>query len=139
MQTFLPFSDFQKSAQVLDTRRCWKQVIESRQILNAIKSDNPKVGWKSHPATKMWVGYVDALSAYSNTFYYESLKRGIKIKAYVPLQLECPVIYPPWLGNEQFHSSHRLALLCKNPEFYSQFGWPEHPTSDLSYYYIWPV
>jgi hypothetical protein len=43
--------------------------------------------------------------------------------------------YPPWLGDEAFHASHRSNLLRKNPEWYGQFGWTE--PDDLPY--VWPV
>lgn len=36
MQTFLPYADFQKSANILDKKRCWKQVVETTQILNLL-------------------------------------------------------------------------------------------------------
>jgi len=36
-------------------------------------------------------------------------------------------VYPPWFGNEDFHRSHRAALLAKDPEWYSRFGWKEKP------------
>jgi hypothetical protein len=41
---------------------------------------------------------------------------------------------PPWLGCDEFHSSHRSNLLRKLPEHYSQFGWSE--PNDLPY--VWP-
>ena len=36
MQTFLPYSDLQKSAESLDKKRAWKQVVEAKQILGLI-------------------------------------------------------------------------------------------------------
>jgi hypothetical protein len=49
---------------------------------------------------------------------------------------------PPWFGNERLHSSHRAALLYKNPEWYGRFGWKEKPAvpdakGRLPYY--WPI
>ena len=40
---------------------------------------------------------------------------------------------PTWLGNEQFHASHRSNLLRKDFEYYSQFNWTENPESP----YVW--
>lgn len=40
MQTFLPYSDIQKSAESLDKKRCWKQVVETKQILSLIDHIN---------------------------------------------------------------------------------------------------
>jgi hypothetical protein len=42
---------------------------------------------------------------------------------------------PKWLGNADFHASHRSNLLRKEPSHYSQFHWVESP--DLPY--VWPV
>jgi hypothetical protein len=42
---------------------------------------------------------------------------------------------PPWLGIEEFHSSHRAALLAKDYDWYSQWGWVEKPVID----YWWPT
>ena len=39
MQTFLPYPDFQRSAAVLDKKRCWKQVVETKQIINVKDHD----------------------------------------------------------------------------------------------------
>jgi len=66
MQTFLPYSDFKKCAQVLDKRRCFKQVVEASQIIDCL--EGKKVGWRNHPAVKMWVGYLPELKHYYNIF-----------------------------------------------------------------------
>lgn len=42
---------------------------------------------------------------------------------------------PSWLGDEEFHRSHRSNLLRKDSEYYGQFDWNESP--DLEY--VWPV
>ncbi len=42
---------------------------------------------------------------------------------------------PVWWNNEEFYASHRSALLFKNYEHYSKFGWKENPKYD----YVWPV
>lgn len=46
-----------------------------------------------------------------------------------------PLLMPPWLRNESFHTSHRAALLAKDPEWYGQFGWIEEPKIE----YVWPI
>ena len=38
MQTFLPYSNFYKSAKVLDQKRLGKQRVEVLQLLNSIKA-----------------------------------------------------------------------------------------------------
>ena len=43
--------------------------------------------------------------------------------------------FPWWLGDEEFHASHRANLLRKDYEYYSKFGW----TEDTETAYFWPV
>jgi hypothetical protein len=43
------------------------------------------------------------------------------------------VTYPPFIGNERFHSSHRANLLKKEPEFYVKYNWVENPEDP----YVW--
>ena len=41
---------------------------------------------------------------------------------------------PPWVGDEEFHRSHRSNLLRKDPEFYAEVAADVPP--DLPY--VWP-
>lgn len=133
MQVFLPYSDFKKSAKVLDYRRLGKQRVECKQILNALS--NKKNGWRNHPAVLMWRGYNDALTLYMNLVIIEWIKRGYKNNMSLFKIDESKIEYPLWLGNERFHMSHRSNLLRKNKKYYSKFGWKE--PNDLSYF--WPT
>lgn len=45
------------------------------------------------------------------------------------------LFYPNWLGNEEFHASHRSNLLTKDFAFYSRYKW----TEKLGMPYIWPI
>lgn len=140
MQTFLPESDYYKSMKCLDKSRLGNQVW--REGLTLIRG-----GWKNHPCSKMWKGYEYHLGLYllegikvlaERGKEYPEVKRKI-LEAMSQFEDKGP---PPWLGNEQFHSSHRKALLYKNFEWYSQFGWEEFPDipnekGKLNYY--WPV
>jgi hypothetical protein len=80
----------------------------------------------------MWRGYEDALRVYMWEIIEEWKRRGYKNT----MTVELPVTFvpPPWLGDEQFHASHRSNLLRKAPEHYGQFGWSE--PDDLPY--VWP-
>lgn len=62
MQTFLPYADFDRCAEVLDNRRLGKQRVETLQIMRALTV--PGYAWQSHPAVLMWKGYEEALAAY---------------------------------------------------------------------------
>lgn len=131
MQTFLPYADFQKSAEVLDFRRLGKQRVEALTILRAIEEGNC---WSNHPATKMWKGYTGALKIYHDTIIEEWIKRGYENNMTLFHEGK-PIRYPAWLGDERFHDSHRSNLLRKDPEYYGQFGWKV--PDDLDYF--WPT
>lgn len=100
--------------------------------------------WANHPATRMWRGYENALVEYGLIVCIEWRERGFddtcrdKIHAFATktkFEDDEQIPYPPWLGDERLHSSHRAALLYKSPSHYSQFGWTETPKQD----YYWPV
>lgn len=129
MQTFLPYSNIQRTVEVLDYRRLGKQRVESWQILKCLKQENR---WKSHPAVKMWKGYENYLILYMNSCIIEWIKRGYNNNMQImPVE---NVIVPPWFDGP-IHSSHRSALLYKNAEWYGQFGWTEEPKME----YYWPT
>ena len=117
MQTFLPYSDFKKSAEALDMKRLGKQRVECLQILKALTGAG---GWKNHPAVKMWNGYSSALITYGIAICIEWKKRGYKDTCLEKiLQFGNPGdIMPPWMGNVDFHISHMSNLIRKDSEYY---------------------
>lgn len=131
MQTFLPYADFEKSAQCLDYRRLGKQRVEARQILNTLLHGG---SWQKHPAVLMWKDYKDALAVYSNVMICEWIRRGYVNNMKI-ISIENLCSYPLWFGDERLHASHRSNLLRKYPEYYSQYNWPE--SNDLPYF--WPT
>lgn len=161
MQTFLPYAGFERSARSLDRMRLGKQRVECWQIYQAIR--NPEYGWQNHPAVRMWRGYELCLLNYSEFICYEWIKRGYKdtlLNRFRDAQVNHVTLYtvPPWLGDEDFHASHRSNLLRKvreaegkaeanptNPRllktavylkhWYKQFNWTESDTMP----YVWPV
>lgn len=129
MQTFLPYPDFKASLACLDYRRLNKQRSEALILLEALWVGN---GWSRHTAARMWRGYEDALTLYMNLAIDEWVRRGYRNTMQ---RLDVPICeMPHWLGDPDFHASHRSNLLRKEPEHYTQFGWTESP--DLPY--IWP-
>ena len=82
----------------------------------------------------MWVGYEDALSMYLRAMILEWKNRDYQNNMLIP-ELKIKYNLPFWIGNTNFHSSHRSALKAKLPEWYNQFGWKEPAIID----YIWPV
>lgn len=141
MQTFLTDQDWRVTARQLDYKRLGKQRVECKQILAAlgryVKPDgsvgicDPSKGWVSHPCTRMWRGYTDALVEYQRIMIQEWISRGYNNTMLIALPGEYEL--PPWHDDERVYSSHRSNLLRKNPEHYSQFGWAEE--ADLPYFY----
>jgi hypothetical protein len=162
MQTFVPeTASFSSIAKVLDRQRLNKQALEGWQILMTLLELDPQgnhrvpKGWVNHPAVKMWRGHEMALYLYIEEMVEEWKRRGYKstigdkAKATMMRALDLGIltehhVNPSWISNfDQFKeiaSSHRLALLNKDYEWYSQFGWPEDPGHrPETYDYIWPV
>jgi hypothetical protein len=163
MQTFVPLtSTVDDIAKVLDNKRLNKQALEGWQILMTLLELDPQgnhrvpKGWVNHPAVKMWRGHEMALFMYVNAMVEEWKSRGYKstigTKAWGTIQVamskgiisDSTLDAPQWIEDrdlfEQIASSHRLALLNKDYEWYSQFGWAEDTgTKPETYEYIWPV
>ncbi|SFT95259.1 MSMEG_6728 family protein [Arthrobacter sp. ov118] len=142
MQTFLPFPDFQQSAAALDRVRLGKQRVEALQILRALVI--PEYGWRSHPAVRMWMGHVPALTMYGLAMVDEWTARGgedttrEKIMEFAPQAAHpdyaAKIPMPPWLGEPDFHLSHRSRLIAKDPRFYTK----AFPDTDPDLEYVWP-
>jgi hypothetical protein len=156
MQTFLPYPDFAKSAEVLDRQRLGKQRVEVLQILKALDLRYPEAGWANHPATKMWNGYAYALVKYGMVICTEWRSRGYKDSCYEKIDefqhhgrfehavspheirgvsFKRTTPYPPWLGYDALHQSHQSNLLRKDPEHYRPLFGDDVP-DDLDY--VWP-
>lgn len=142
MQTFLPYPDFRQSAAALDTPRLGKQRVEALQTLRALVI--PEYGWQSHPAIRMWMGHVPALTMYGLAMVDEWTKRGFddntrdNICEFAPQAAHpdyaAKILLPPWLGDPEFHLSHRSNLIRKDPHFYEQV----FPGTERGLEYVWP-
>ena len=140
MQTFLPLPDYYESMKCLDPSRLGNQVY--REGLTLLRG-----GWSKHPAYKMWRGHEYHLGLYllagmkalneRDKFYPES---QAKIEAEMAKFSDTGA--PPWFGDNRLHSSHRAALLKKDFQWYSKFGWTEQPdplNAEGKFNYWWPV
>lgn len=133
MQTFLPAKDFSICAQILDSKRLNKQILECYQILKVISNDDPFAGWRNHPAVKMWRGHEMVLLRYVTAMVNEADKRGIKTdknKSNINALYEInkhwwSESYPLWYQNtetmKQVVATHRANLFNKDPEYYATF------------------
>lgn len=149
MQTFLPYADFRRSAEVLDHKRLGKQRVECLQVLRGLTV--PTYGWRHHPAVKMWRGREEALGSYTFTMcqVWTDLGHADTVAATVRAELAALGVaevreqaalaeagaLPRWLGDDELHLSHRSALVRKDPDHYRPiFG---DVPDDLPY--VWPV
>lgn len=133
MQTFLPYKDFDESAQALDSKRLNKQVLEGYQILKVLSNPDPRAGWRNHPAVKMWRGFEHGLLDYVMAMVAEADKRGIKvdknlsnIEALVKAEGDYwGMGYPAWYGNDvimrKVTTTHKANLYRKDPTYYFDF------------------
>lgn len=135
MITFLPYRDFKLTAICLDSKRLHKQVREGHMILKTL--DGRDYGSSNHPVMKMWRGYREALLEYICYMVKECKFRKIaKDDLLLGEYFDFPYVrkYPNWLGDADFHSSHRSNLLRRNPLWYAIFQWKDDPMKP----YIWP-
>lgn len=135
MQTFLPYSDFDKCAKCLDTKRLGKQRVEAWQILGLLAGKYPKSTWNNHPAVLMWKGFEPALNMYGRAICSEWISRGYVDNMIGRFDIHESHDLPAFIGNEKFHASHRSALLFKKYDYYIKFGW----TEPAEYNYVWPT
>lgn len=136
MQTFLPYPNFQLSAECLDNKRLGKQRVEAWQILRALRGETK--GWVNHPATVMWRGHEQSLILYGLVISEEWRKRGFQDVMYDRFAEELTDEHAPlpwWYGFKPLHLSHRSNLVRKDPNYYTkQFDFEITPT-DLPY--VW--
>jgi hypothetical protein len=139
MQTFVPFENYEDSAECLDRQRLGKQRVEVLQIYNALTGHSH--GWANHPATRMWRGHAGALLDYGIMVCLVWTARGyidntrdklLTLRDNVDLGESFH--YPPWWGGP-IHESHQAALVRKDPNFYR----PIFPDVDDTIPYYWPV
>lgn len=163
MQTFYPLdtTDFYDIARTLDNKRLNKQALEGWQIMMTLLeldpqgNHRPAKGWKNHPAVKMWRGHEHALNVYVQCMVKEWKSRGFKstigekAQATADIALKRRLVSPQSSWSPDFvsdpvlraavASSHRLALLHKDYEWYSQFNWVEDTGArPETYEYVWP-
>lgn len=117
MQTFL-IGTFKETAQKLDSKRLFKELLESKQILDVIV--NNKKAWSNHPAVRQWKDYPSVLFDYIHEIYDECLARGIATKSNLFNQCRNLIEgknwgndFPDWINRADILSSHRSRLRAK--------------------------
>lgn len=140
MQTFLPYPDYQHSAEVLKPQHLGWQRLEVVWILDVLHELRDKD--RNHPVMKMWRGYEPQLCEYGITICEEWKKRGYqdtilpKIEQHLDWATsgQYTLLKPPWFGDTEFHLAHQSNLVRKDRRWYRKF-FPDVP-DDLPY--IWP-
>lgn len=136
MQTFIPLIDYYESARTFYKKHLGNQYYHEGMILL-------KGGWSHHPASKMWKKYKYSLTSYLLACQCELQRKGLWYgKTAVELRKIRKRLqntgYPYWLGDPDFHASHRSNLLRKDKEkgwnWYIQFNWSEPDNLP----YVWP-
>lgn len=157
MQTFLPYSDFDASARVLDRKRLRHQPFEAFVIFETLvtgKSRHTDQRYAYHPAVAMWRGAERMLLEYMASIETEIARRNdderhggtykppnrlytdeaIYVLARQPWPERIGWELPAWYARPPFHLSHKSNLLRKDPDHYRPI-WPDLP-DNLAY--VWP-
>lgn len=126
MQVFIVGSPLE-TAQALDARRLQKQILETKQILDAI---NGKKAWRNHPCVlqykehKAWlIWYIYCLMCY---------KRGWLNDARHQSSLADSI--RPDFHTEEYFDQMKRRLYTKMPEHYNQ--WAHLGESDVNWYFV---
>lgn len=133
MQTFLPSSDYEYSAQALDSKRLNKQILEGYQIMKILSGASETGAWRNHPAVLMWKGAEKALMNYIDHMVYEADWRGIKTDKNVANLKALKRSYsqnwgdsdPVWSKPEHLYrvtTTHRANLYRKDPIIYAKYA-----------------
>ena len=151
MQTFLPSSDYEYSAQSLDNKRLNKQILEGYQVMKVLSGASETGGWRNHPAVLMWKGAEKSLMDYIDHMVYEANWRGIKTDKNVFNLKALKRSHghnwgngiPVWSKPEHIYrvtTTHKVNLYRKDPIIYAGFADAENsefnePCCDKCLYY----
>lgn len=122
MQTFLVSYNLSENFKQIDGKRCFKNLLEGRQILQACLDKN--YGWQNHPAVRQFRGYESLLMNYIEANYHECLNRNIAVNTNLWFQTiqiaqkfnikhENNPAKPNWWGRQDILKSHKSRLYCK--------------------------
>ena len=134
MQVFIVGSPL-VTAMALDKRRLNKQIIECRQILDAL---NGAKAWSNHPCVLQYRGYEKWLTAYFNVLvHYRRYVVGLCDANYLGAasiqDIVAKDLTPPFHTQEYFDQMKRR-LYTKDPVHYAQ--WAYLGTSEDNWYFV---
>jgi hypothetical protein len=118
------------------TTSAWKSCTYE-EFMSTPKINTRKTPWYNHPATKIWRSFENQLCYYAIFCCYEATNRGIKVTLKKFFENTYGIGhnfgYPPIIGYEPFHASHRSNLKRKDPVYYAAF------TEPTNLPYIWTL
>ena len=127
MQVFIVGSPLE-TAMALDKRRLNKQIIECRQILDAL---NGAKAWSNHPCVLQYEGYERWLECYKKCF--EAYIKGDLLEAKIQSQYACDWYKPDW-HYRGYYDQMKRRLYTKDKEHYKQ--WSNLGESDENWYFV---
>lgn len=130
MQVFIVGS-VAETAQALDLRRMRKQVIECRQIIDAINGTGK--GWFNHPIVEMYREHKDWLRCYM-WFLEEYLNDNCDFVMLSWFNKRCEDLRPSF-HTKQFFDQMKRRLFTKDSEYYKQWA---HLGADFDNWYWSP-
>ena len=127
MQVFIVGSPLE-TAMALDQKRLRKQIIECKQILDAINGIGK--GWFNHPVVKMYKKHTLWLVYYTKCLllYMYGYEGNAKVCS------DLADLFTPSFLTDELCNQHKRRLFTKNPQHYAQFA--EYGTSEENWYYV---
>lgn len=133
MQVFIIGTPFE-TAMALDTKRLHKQIVECRQILDAL---NGAKAWSNHPCVLQYRGHEGWLKIYSECLELELLKTPNNDAAITAIQAVASVMakkLTPCFHTQEYFEQMKRRLYTKDKEHYKQ--WADLGESDCNWYCV---
>ena len=126
MQIFIVGTPYE-TAEALDVRRINKQIIENKQIMDAILGTGK--GWFNHPVVKSYKNHFHWLYYYNLCLFW--YQRGCKDMA--KKMSEQAMAFKPNFHTQEYFNQMKRRLYTKNNQYYSQ--WAELGESYCNWYW----
>lgn len=117
-----------ETAQALDEKRLRKQIIECRQILDALNGKTK--AWRNHPAVVQYEGYKPYLMNYLDCL--QLFAKG-ELEQAKDISDVTDRWFKPLFHTEPYFDSMKRRLYTKDPVHYAQ--WADLGTSDVNWYW----
>ena len=126
MQVFIVGTPYE-TAEVLDSKRLNKQIIENKQIMDAILGTGK--GWFNHPVVKSYKNHFQWLYHYNLCLFWYN--RGDKPMA--KKMSEQAMAFKPNFHTQEYFNQMKRRLYSKNNQYYSQYSYLGE--SDCNWYW----